>query len=233
MGFVLPPVLVPTLPVVDSDDVFSVRRVFCVGRNYAAHAREMGHDPNAEPPFFFTKPADAVVAAGPDGRVAIPYPAATSDLHYEVELVVALGAGGANLTEEQAQAAVWGYAVGIDLTRRDLQATAKKLSRPWDMAKGFDNSAPIGPLHPAYRTGPMHEGEISLSVAGEQKQHGDLADMIWPVAPMLAYLSGLVELRAGDLIFTGTPEGVGPLQRGQTAVASIAGLGSLSLTVGE
>jgi fumarylpyruvate hydrolase len=213
--------------------VFSVRRVFCVGRNYAAHAREMGHDPNAEPPFFFTKPADAVVAAGPDGRVTIPYPAATSDLHYEVELVVALGAGGVDLTEEQAQAAVWGYAVGIDLTRRDLQATAKKLSRPWDMAKAFDNSAPIGLLHPAYRTGPMHEGEISLSVAGEQKQHGDLADMIWPVAPMLAYLSGLVELRSGDLIFTGTPEGVGPLQRGQTAVASIAGLGSLTLTVGE
>ncbi len=233
MGFVLPPPPQPALPVVGSHDLFAVRRVFCVGRNYAAHAREMGHDPAAEPPFFFMKPADTLVPAGPDGVVQIDYPLATHDLHHEVELVVALGNGGTNLTEEQARAAVWGYAIGIDLTRRDVQAVAKKLARPWDMAKGFDQSGPIGPLHPAYRTGWLQEGAISLSVGGQVRQAGDLGEMIWPVAPMLAYLSSLVELRPGDLVFTGTPEGVGALARGDSAVASIAGLGSLTLTIKE
>ncbi|SOD92283.1 fumarylacetoacetate hydrolase family protein [Caenispirillum bisanense] len=227
MAFVVPAPAVPAVPVEGSDDVFPVRRIFCVGRNYAAHAREMGANPDAEPPFFFTKPADAVVPMG--GRV--PYPPATSDLHHEVELVVALAKGGSDIAPEAALDCVYGYAVGIDLTRRDLQAAAKKGGKPWDMAKGFDASAPISAIRAVARCGHPADGAVTLSVDGVTRQSGDLADMIWSVPAMIAYLSTLVILQPGDLIFTGTPEGVGAVARGQTMVASVEGVGELTVTM--
>lgn len=174
MAYVVPPMDTPSVPVAGSDDRFPVRRIFCVGRNYAAHAREMGRDPDREPPFFFTKPCDAVVE---DGAV-IPYPPQTGNLHYEAELVVAIGSGGADIPEAEALGHVWGYALGNDLTRRDLQNAAKELSRPWDFAKGFDNSAVVGPVHPVSEVGHPTEGAIWLEVNGEEKQRGDLAEMI-------------------------------------------------------
>ena len=225
MGFVLPPAPLPSLAVAGSSDRFAVRRIFCVGRNYAEHAREMGHDPNAEPPFFFTKPGDAVVASG----ATLPYPPATADLHHEAELVVALGAGGAFVTEDQASALIWGYAAGNDLTRRDLQAEAKAARRPWDMAKGFDNSAVVGALRPADQGPP--QGRIRCLVDGRITQDADLAEMIWPVASIIAHLSRLVSLRPGDLIFTGTPAGVGPIARGQTCEVQIDGLEPATVTL--
>ena len=217
MTFVLPPAAVPSVAVAGGGR-FAVRRIFCVGRNYAEHAREMGHDPNAEPPFFFTKPADAVIDSGAE----VPYPVATADLHHEAELVVALGGSGAFVTEDQAMALVWGYGAGNDLTRRDLQAEAKAARRPWDMAKGFDNSAVVGALRPARQGVP--QGRIRCLVDGRVTQDADLAEMIWPVAGIIAHLSRLVTLRAGDLIFTGTPAGVGPIVRGQTCEVQINGL---------
>ena len=225
MGFVLPPAPVPSLAVAGSTDRFAVRRIFCVGRNYAERAREMGHDPNAEPPFFFTKPADAVVASG----ATLPYPPATADLHHEAELVVALGACGAFVAEDQAPALIWGYAAGNDLTRRDLQAEAKAARRPWDMAKGFDNSAVVGALRPADQGAP--QGRIRCLVDGRITQDADLAEMIWPVASIIAHLSRLVTLRPGDLIFTGTPAGVGPFARGQTCEVQIDGLEPATFTL--
>jgi fumarylpyruvate hydrolase len=220
-----PPVV--ALPVEGDARTFPVRRVFCVGRNYAAHAREMGHDPDREPPFFFTKPADALVPGGG----TIPYPPATSDLHHEVELVVALGKGGADIPEAQALDHVFGYAVGIDLTRRDLQAEAKELRRPWDMAKAFDRSAPVSALRAAARIGHPADRRIRLEVNGEVRQESTLAHHIWSVAETIAYLSGLVELAPGDLIFMGTPEGVAAVQRGDRLEASIAGVGELRVTI--
>jgi len=200
--------------------------VFCVGRNYAAHAREMGHDPDREPPFFFTKPADAVVVDGAD----TPYPSVTERLEHEVELVVAIGTGGSDITVDDALAHVWGYAVGIDLTRRDLQAEAKRLGRPWDTAKGFDASAPIGVLVPAGDVDPT-AGAIVLRVNGELRQSGDLADQIWSVAETIAELARFVALEPGDLLMTGTPEGVGRLVRGDVLEGSIDGVGTLSTRI--
>lgn len=223
---VFAPTLV-TLPVEGDERRFPVRRVFCVGRNYAAHMREMGGDPDREAPFFFTKPADALVPGGG----AIPYPPATSDLHHEVELVVALGKGGAGIATERALDHVFGYAVGIDLTRRDLQAEAKKLGRPWDMAKGFDRSAPVSALRPASRIGHPGRNPIRLAVNGSVRQASDLAHHVWSVAETIAYLSGLVELAPGDLIFMGTPEGVGAVGRGERMDAVIEGVGELSVTI--
>jgi fumarylpyruvate hydrolase len=205
---------------------FPVRRVFCVGRNYADHAREMGHDPNREPPFFFMKPADAMVTGGDK----TPYPMTTNDLHHEIELVVALAKGGSNIAAADALGHVWGYAAGIDLTRRDLQDVAKKAARPWDMAKGFDASAPIGDLVPAAKVDPSR-GRITLSVNGAVRQDGDLAQMIWPVADAIAYLSTLVALAPGDLIFTGTPAGVGAIVRGDVVEGSIEGVGTVRTTI--
>ena len=202
-----------------------MRRIFCVGRNYAEHAREMGHDPSAEPPFFFTKPGDAVVDSG----ASIPYPSATADLHHEAELVVALGKAGSFVAEDQALALIWGYAAGNDLTRRDLQAEAKAARRPWDMAKGFDNSAVVGALRPADQGVPA--GRIRCLVDGRVTQDADLAEMIWPVAGIIAHLSRLVALRAGDLIFTGTPAGVGPILRGERCEVQIDGLEPASVTL--
>ena len=201
--------------------VFPVRRIFCVGRNYAAHAREMGSDPNREPPFFFTKPADAVVPGGEE----TPYPTSTANLHHEMELVVAIGKGGAEVAAAEALDLVFGYAAGLDLTRRDLQDEAKATRRPWDMSKGFDASAPIGEIVPATQAGHPAEGPITLKVNGEMRQRGDLADQIWPVPEIIAALSKLVRLAPGDLIFTGTPDGVGALHRGDVLEGEIAGVG--------
>ena len=216
---VVPAPGLPTVPT-STGGRFPVRRVYCVGRNYAAHAREMGHDPDREPPFFFGKPADALVPDGADS----PYPPATSRLEHEVELVVALGGGGQDVPVADALGLVWGYAVGIDLTRRDLQAEAKRLGRPWDLAKGFDHSAPVGTITPAAGTDPA-SGAVTLHVDGELRQSGDLADQIWSVAETIAALSRSVALAPGDLLFTGTPDGVGPVTRGSVLRGAIDGVG--------
>lgn len=215
-GFVLPAPAIPSVAVVGSVDRFPIRRIFCVGRNYAEHVREMGGDPNAEPPFFFTKPADAIVASGS----FVPYATETADLHHEAELVVAIGTSAQSILEADALSVVWGYAAGNDLTRRDLQAAAKAMRRPWDMSKGFDQSAVVG----AIRKGAMPPaGRIRCRVDGKMTQDADLAEMIWPVPGIIAYLSRLVMLKAGDLIFTGTPAGVGPILPGQTCEVQIDG----------
>ena len=216
------------MPAQPSQSLARPSKIVCVGRNYAAHAREMGHDPEREPPFFFTKPADALVPGGG----AIPYPPATKDLHHEVELVVALGEGGADIPEAEALDHVYGYAVGIDLTRRDLQAEAKELRRPWDMAKAFDRSAPISALRPAARIGHPEANPIRLTVNGQVRQASTLAHHIWSVAETIAHLSRLIELAPGDLIFMGTPEGVAAVGRGDRLEASIEGVGELRLTIG-
>ena len=216
--FVFAPPATPSVAVMGTEARFPLRRIFCVGRNYAEHAREMGHDPNAEPPFFFTKPADAVVVSGS----VIAFPTATADLHHEAELVVALGAGGADLSEIAAETLIWGYAAGNDLTRRDLQAAAKASRRPWDMSKGFDQSAVLGAIRPASQGIPT--GRIQCLVDGVITQDADLAEMIWPVPAILSHLSRLVTLQPGDLIFTGTPAGVGPIKPGQSCEVRITGL---------
>lgn len=218
----------PSVAIAGSAARFPVRRIFCVGRNYAEHAREMGNDPAKEPPFFFTKPADALVEDG----AAIPYPPATHDLHHEAELVIAIGTGGAEIPEDAALAHVWGYAPGNDLTRRDLQAEAKAARRPWDMAKGFDRSAVCGAIVPVTVCGHPAQAAIRCTVNGAVTQDSDIAEMIWPVAAIVAYLSRLVTLAPGDLIYTGTPAGVGPIAPGERCSVEIAGLGRVSVTVG-
>jgi fumarylpyruvate hydrolase len=227
MPFVVDPPRQASVAVAGSDARFPVRRIFCVGRNYADHVREMGNDPKSEPPIFFTKPADAVT----DDGAAIAYASLTSNLHHEVELVVAIGKAGADIAAASALDHVWGYGVGCDLTRRDLQALAKKGGAPWDAAKAFDDSAPTGPLMPASQTGHLSSGAIKLSVNGETKQSADLSEMIWNVAEIIAELSRAWTLKAGDLIFTGTPSGVGPLQRGDEVDCEIAGLVPLRFTI--
>lgn len=215
-----------SLPINGTDLRFPVRRVLCVGQNYAAHAREMGADPQRRPPFFFSKPADALAPLGGE----IPYPSRTTDLHHEVELVVAIGHGGVDLDSESAADLIIGWAVGVDLTRRDLQAEAKATGRPWDAAKGFDFSAPIGPI--TLRRELKHpSGVIQLAVNGQTRQTGFLSDMIWSPADVVAQASSLWRLAPGDLIFTGTPEGVGPLHRGDRITAQIDGLTGLEFTV--
>jgi fumarylpyruvate hydrolase len=220
---VLPRADAASIAIAGSGLRFPVRRIYCVGRNYAEHAREMGHDPSRESPFFFCKPADAVVA---NGR-RLPFPSKTADLHHEVELVVALGEGGSDIPARSALAKIYGCGVGIDLTRRDLQAEAKKAGRPWDMAKGFDHSAPIGDLTQGT---PPAAGQIALSVNGQLRQQGDLKEMIWSVPEIIAALSAFVELAPGDLIFTGTPSGVGPIRRGDTVRGTITGLASIEVS---
>lgn len=231
MSYVFPVPETPALPVSGSTALFPVRRVYCVGRNYAAHAREMGGDPTREPPFFFMKPADALQPVPPDRLAEHAYPAMTRNYHFEVELVCALARGGRDVPVEDALSLVYGYAVGLDMTRRDLQDEAKGLRRPWDLAKGADFSGPVGPLHPASAVGHPISGEIVLEVDGAVRQKGDLADMIWSVAEQIAYLSRYNELFPGDVIFTGTPDGVGAVERGQTMRARIAGLGGIALSV--
>ncbi len=225
MESVIPVPATPSLPVAGTDLYFPLRRVFCVGRNYAAHAREMGKDPEREAPFFFTKPADAVVPGG--GAVA--YPPETTDLHHEIELVVAIGREGASIEQSQALEHVYGYAVGIDLTRRDLQAEAKELARPWDVAKGFDQSAPCSAVHPVEKIGHPGAGRIWLAVNGAERQAGDLAELIWSVPELTAILSRYFRLMPGDLIFTGTPAGVGPLARGDKAAGGVEGIDEITI----
>jgi fumarylpyruvate hydrolase len=214
-----------TIPV-SGGGVFPVRRIFCVGRNYAEHAREMGHDPDRELPFFFTKPADSVVTGDAD----MPYPTMTKDLHHEMELVVALGSGGSDISEADAMSHVWGYAAGLDMTRRDMQGDAKKAGRPWDMAKGFDQSAPIGLLVPAMDIDPSH-GLIELKVNGKVRQTSDLSKLIWSIPEVIAFLSKLVKLEAGDLIFTGTPEGVAACVKGDLLEGTVAGVGTVKTKI--
>ena len=221
---VFPPSPAILAPIADHDATFPVRRIFCVGRNYAAHRAEMGGD-DREPPFFFTKPADALVASG----AAIPYPSATHDLHHEVELVIAIGVGGSAIPVGDALAHVYGYAVGVDLTRRDLQAAAKSKGHPWDSAKGFDLSAPLGAI--AARPGSDLQGGLRLSVNGAPRQAAQLSDMIWSAPEIIGECSRLWRLAPGDLIFTGTPEGVGPLEPGDAVHAVIDGLPALDFRI--
>lgn len=219
------------IPVVGTEDLFPVRRVYCVGRNYAAHAREMGGDPSREPPFFFMKPADALQVVPEGEAVEHPYPPRTEKYHFEVEMVAAIGSGGRDIPVGRALESVWGYAVGIDMTRRDLQDEAKALRRPWELGKGADSSGPIGPIHPVERVGHPARGAISLTVDGVAKQKADLADMIWSVAEQVSFLSTYFAVAPGDLIFSGTPEGVGAVARGETMVAAVEGLGEIRLKV--
>lgn len=227
MNYALPLWDIPHVAISQSDATFPVHRIYCVGRNYAEHAIEMGADPVKEAPFFFCKPNDAVV---PSGSV-ISYPSATRNFHHEVELVVALKSGGANITPEAALDLVFGYAVGVDLTRRDLQQAAKDKGRPWDVGKAFDRSAPIGTLRPVSAGGHIPQAAITISVNGAMKQSSDVKDMIWNVPDIIAHLSGLFELKAGDLIYTGTPAGVGPLVKGDRVEARIAGLPPLDFSI--
>ena len=214
------------VPVSGSEAPFPVRRIYCVGRNYAEHAREMGGNPQREPPFFFMKPADAIVT---NGRMA--YPSKTADLQHEIELVVALSRGGRDIPVAAALDCVFGYAVGLDMTRRDIQSELKAKGRSWEMGKAFDQSAPISSLVPASRIGHPQRGAITLAVNSQPRQHGDLSDMIWPVADIIANLSGYVTLLPGDLIFTGTPAGVGRVERGDRLEGAVEGVGELAVTI--
>jgi fumarylpyruvate hydrolase len=227
MTYVIPAPAQTSVEVAGSSERFPVHRIYCVGRNYAAHAREMGMDPEREPPFFFSKPADAVVPNG----APVPYPPRTGNLHHEIELVVAIGAGGRDIPLADALAHVFGYAVGNDLTRRDLQFAAREKGQPWDVSKGFDRSAPVTAIRRAAEVGHLERGRIWIEVNGERRQQADLSEMIWSVPEIVAELSTLFDLAPGDLIFTGTPAGVGPVQRGDSIVGGIDGLETLRTTI--
>jgi fumarylpyruvate hydrolase len=218
----------PTLAKTTNGDDFPVRRIFCVGRNYAEHAKEMGFDPDREPPFFFTKWAETVVPSGS----TIVYPQGTKNYHFEAELVVAIGKGGRNIARDAANDHIFGYATGLDMTRRDLQLVAREKGRPWDTGKNVEQSSPLGPIHPASEVGHLETGAITLSVNGETKQSADIADLIWPVADVIVFLSALYKLEPGDLIYTGTPAGVGAVVSGDKMVVAIAGLSSTEIEVG-
>jgi len=231
MAYVFPPAATVSVPVAGLDAQFPVRRIYCVGRNYEAHAREMGHDPDREPPFFFCKPADAIVYIAPGETGEFPYPTQSKDVHYEMELVAAIGVQGKDIPVERALEHVFGYALGLDMTRRDLQAQMKKMGRPWDIAKGFDHSAPIGPIHRANKDSHPDRGAIWLKVNGADRQRSDVSQLIWSVAETVAYLSTLFELFPGDLIYTGTPEGVGPIVKGDLMTGGVGGYGEFSVKV--
>ena len=226
MSFVIPAVPQVSLPVAGSADRFPVRRIYCVGRNYAEHAKEMGHDPNKEPPFFFQKNPDNVLTSG-----ELPYPSQTKDLHHEIELVVALQSGGVDIPAARALEHVYGYAVGLDMTRRDLQGEAKKMGRPWEVGKAFEHSAPITAIFPASRTGHPARGAIWLKVNGVVKQSGDLSELIWNIPDTIAYLSTLFRLQAGDLIMTGTPAGVAAVHKGDVLEGHVDGIADLKVVV--
>jgi fumarylpyruvate hydrolase len=229
MSFVIPPCVTPAVPVAGGG-TFPVHRIYCVGRNYAEHAQEMGHS-GREPPFFFMKPADAVLPVAEGETGVMDYPPLTANLHHEVELVVAIGRGGRNIAAAQAAEHIWGYAVGLDMTRRDLQNDMKKQGRPWCIGKAFEQSAPIAPIVPRARCGELRRGAVTLAVGGSVRQRGDLADLIWNVNETIEQLSAAWTLQPGDLIFTGTPAGVGAVVRGDVMEASIAGLGTLKVVV--
>ncbi len=231
MTFVIPQPPATAVPVDGTDDLFPVHRVYCVGRNYAEHAREMGHDPDREAPFFFQKSPDNLFSAGLSEGAEFPYPPVSRNVHFEVELVAALGRGGADIPAEKAMDLVWGYAVGLDMTRRDIQGEAKKAGRPWDAGKAFEHSAPIGPVHPASAIGHPSDGRIWLDVNNESRQDGNLNQLIWALPEIIQHLSELFELRPGDLIFTGTPAGVGPVERGDLLEGGIDGIGEIRVKV--
>lgn len=226
MSYIFPPQPQPYLPISGSTAQFPVHRIYCVGRNYAEHAIEMGHDPNKEPPFFFQKNADNILLAK-----EFPFPSQTKDLHFEIELVVALKSGGTNIKAADAMKHVFGYAVGLDMTRRDLQNAQKKLGRPWEIGKAFEHSAPCTALHPAEKVGHPAKGAIWVDVNGERRQTGDLNQMIWDIPNQIAFLSELFELKAGDLIFTGTPAGVGALKKGDRLHGHVDGVAELDVVV--
>ena len=225
-AYVSEPTPIPAIPVANSDKLFPVHRVYCVGRNYAAHAVEMGHDPNKEPPFFFQKNPDNMDSSG-----SFPYPSASNDVHFEMEMVVALKTGGTDIPVEKALDHVFGYGVALDMTRRDLQDVAKKLARPWEVAKAFEASGPCTPLVPVAQTGHPDKGAIWLDLNGERKQTGDLNQMIWKVPEMISYLSGLFTLQPGDIILSGTPSGVGAVKRGDVLKGHIDGVGDIEVKV--
>ena len=227
MDYVIPAPAVVSLAVEGSSARFPVNRIYCVGRNYAEHAREMGHDPNKEAPFFFMKPSTAIVTDGGD----FPYPSLSKDVHHEMEMVVAIGKGGSNISSAKALEHVYGYGVGLDMTRRDLQGEAKKMGRPWDTGKAFDYSAPCSALLPAAKIGHPSTGEIVLEVNGEVRQKSDLSQLIWNVPDTLAFLSTLFELQPGDLIYSGTPAGVAAVKKGDVMTGRVAGVGSISVKV--
>ncbi|MBS0506649.1 MAG: fumarylacetoacetate hydrolase family protein [Proteobacteria bacterium] len=230
MSYVFPPAPPASVPVVGRAERFAVHRIYCVGRNYAEHAKEMGFS-GREPPFFFMKPADAVLPVNQGETGRMPYPALTKDLHHEIELVVAIGRGGSNIAAADAMQHVWGYAVGLDMTRRDLQAEAKKQGRPWCIAKGFDASAPIGPITPVAQAGDVQQAAIWLQVNGDYRQRSNVGQLIWNIAETIEHLSKAWELQSGDLIFTGTPEGVAAVARGDVLEGGIDGLGRLRVAV--
>jgi len=223
---VIPTPNAPLLPIAGEDSYFPVRRVYCIGRNYAAHAIEMGHDPDREPPFFFQKNPNNLDPSG-----EFPYPPHSADVHHEVEMLVALHSGGVNIPVAEAQNQVYGYGLALDMTRRDLQGEAKKAGRPWEIGKAFERSAPVGPLHAASDIGHPDKGQVELMVNGALRQQGDLNQMIWKVPEMISYLSDYFELAAGDVILSGTPAGVGPVQKGDVMQASIDGLGTMTVRV--
>jgi len=224
--FVIEPPVAVAAPIKGSDKLFPVRRVYCIGRNYAAHAVEMGHDPDREPPFFFQKNPDNLDFSG-----VFPYPAKTSDVHHEIEMVVALKKGGTNISKETALDHVYGYAVGLDMTRRDLQGEMKKMGRPWEIGKAFERSAPMGPIVPATESGHPSAGEVKLTVNGNVRQTGDLNQLIWNIPEMISYLSAYFELAPGDLIFTGTPSGVAAIDKGDEMVCHVDGFDDFVVTV--
>ncbi|SIT45432.1 Fumarylpyruvate hydrolase [Paraburkholderia ribeironis] len=231
MAFVFTPEAPIAVPVAGSDDHFAVRRVYCVGRNYAAHAREMGFDPDREPPFFFCKPADAVVPVADGHTLELAYPSQTQNYHFEAELVAVIGKGGSDIALDDALDHVWGYAVGLDMTRRDLQMKMREMGRPWEIGKAFDRSAPIGPIHRASEVGHFVQGGVWLNVNGETKQKSDVSHLIWSVAETVADLSKFFRLEPGDVIYTGTPEGVGAVKRGELMTVGVERLGELNVRV--
>ena len=231
MNYAIPMWDAPSVPIAGSTDVFPVRHIYCVGRNYAEHAKEMGGDATKEPPFFFTKPADAIVPVVPPAVGSVRYPLATKNFHHEIELVVAIGKRGVQLRAEDANDLVFGYATGLDMTRRDLQNDMREKKRPWDIGKSFAQAAPIAPIHPVAQTGLLARGAITLDVNGARRQQGDLADMIWDVPHTLAFLSQYYELLPGDLVFTGTPAGVGAVVAGDRLDGHIDGLTPLSIDI--
>ena len=228
MSYVFPPAPAPSVPVVGTEAQFPVHRIYCVGRNYEEHAKEMGFT-GREPPFFFMKPADAIVVAPPGATTPLPYPSLTTNLHHEIELVVAIGKGGKNIAAADALSHIYGYAVGLDMTRRDLQNDMKKQGRPWSIGKGFDHSAPIGPITPAAQAGDVGKAGIWLQVNGVDRQRSNVAQLIWNTAETIEHLSAAWELQPGDLIYTGTPEGVGAVVTGDVLEGGVDGLGSIRL----
>ena len=230
MRFVVTPPVMVSVPVTGMEERFPVHRIYCVGRNYEEHAKEMGFT-GREPPFFFLKPADAIVAVDAGSTGAMPYPSLTNNLHHEIELVVAIGTGGKNIAAADAHKHIFGYAVGLDMTRRDLQGEMKKQGRPWSIGKGFDHSAPIGPITPAAQAGDVANAEIHLQVNGQDRQRSNASKLIWNIAETIEHLSAAWELQPGDLIYTGTPEGVAAVVAGDTLVGSVAGLETLRIKI--